>query len=249
MNGTNRVVPMNGNGGRYYMVSPVSLVEYDQVPMDWIPADLPEESKMYLRTAYMMGDKRALNGKLGAKLKAAVQKVADKVGDINILGTNVGQTYDEKVLPKAKEIGTVAMKVAQVAVPLALTATGFGGPAAAGAAAAIGAVNKKIAADQAKKQAEAAGLSQSQQNEAAKIAADSSQALTDVGIEADPQVVADRAVMAADMGVKSKSTGFFGFLDNLTPTQKVVGGLAISGLGYGAYRFFKKKKGKGGRKK
>ena len=72
MNGTNAVVPMQGTNGEYY-VSPLSMIDFDDVPMNGVPSDYDDNDVNAYRLAYMVGDPDALNGLFG-KLKAKIKK-------------------------------------------------------------------------------------------------------------------------------------------------------------------------------
>lgn len=61
MNGTNNVIPMQGAYGEYY-VSPLAVMDEDDVPMQGVPSDFtPEEIELY-RTMYLVGDPDAMQG-------------------------------------------------------------------------------------------------------------------------------------------------------------------------------------------
>lgn len=61
MQGTSAVVPMQGANGNFY-VSPLSLIDPDDVPLNGMPDDYNDEDIEHFRLAYMVGDDDALNG-------------------------------------------------------------------------------------------------------------------------------------------------------------------------------------------
>jgi len=69
------MMPMRGYNGTYY-VSPLALMEPDDVPMDGVPMDATDEDIAAYQLAYMYGDPDALQG----PFKKFFEKRAEKVG-------------------------------------------------------------------------------------------------------------------------------------------------------------------------
>jgi hypothetical protein len=61
MNSTNAVIPMNGAYGEYY-VSPLSLIDPEDVPMQGVPDDFSDSEISHYQLAYMVGDPDAMQG-------------------------------------------------------------------------------------------------------------------------------------------------------------------------------------------
>lgn len=61
MNSTNAVIPMQGSMGEFY-VSPLSLCDESDVPMQGIPSDYTDDDIEYYTTAYLVGDPDAMQG-------------------------------------------------------------------------------------------------------------------------------------------------------------------------------------------
>lgn len=70
----NPVIPINGYNGEQLFVSPLALLDYDDVPINGVPDDWSEDEIEAYRFAYMYGDRDAVNGlfkKLRNKIKRA----------------------------------------------------------------------------------------------------------------------------------------------------------------------------------
>lgn len=227
MNGTNASVPMQGSNGIVYYVAPVSLMDIEQVPTDWIPTGLHPDDVLYLKTAYMMGDPEALNGKLGDALKKAAQKVGNAIPVAAKAVTNAVMSVvpGGKALVQASEANYQKF---QKQAEDAIRATEQ-------------AIANKMVADELAKIPTATATSKRVETEAKKLAAETIQDLTKIGINPNPEIIADRALMAADAGVKSGGGG--GLVDRIknwwagaSTTEKVLAGAATAAVVYGGYK-------------
>lgn len=232
LNGSNTVVPMQGSSGLVYYVAPISIMDIRDVPTNWIPTDLTAEEILLLKTAYMMGDQRALNGLFGDILKGAI-KGGTAIGNaVNRAVTNVvASTIKDEDKREAFVTGTAVQNQALLAK-----------------------INPQLAAKEAQRIAVTVIPNNStKQAEAAKIAKQSAEELASVGIQADPKIIAERAVMAADLGVKSADAGIMAQIQNYwanasTPKKLITVGVGMA-LVYGGYKGYQYYFGKPTRKK
>jgi hypothetical protein len=209
MQGTNQVVPMQGSNGMEYYVSPIVLIDEEDVPLQGMPADYTADDVQAYQLAYMMGDDDALNGlfskvkerRSGRKEERAARKEQRRA------------TRDERRALRTERIrqgGTFLDKVADVG----------------------GGLLKK----------------------AAGIADTTAEALEDLGIGYDPEVLEQRSFVAADSGVDAGMLpapapvggGVMGWWNARSNTEKLAIGAGAAVLGYLAYKQFSKK---GGRKR
>ncbi len=211
MNGTNQAIPMQGlNGGTFY-VSPLSLLDEDDVPMNGIPDFYSDEDISAYRLGYMVGDPDAMNGlfskfkeKRAAKKEERAERKEDRKAD-----------RAEKKDLRLQNKRTTAEKRA--------SGTSFL-DRVGGALANIG--------------------------EAKKLMAQSSSELEDEGIDYDAGVLAERAALASEAGLKSSDNGGGGIVAwwNARPVEQKVGiGIGTAaGIYFGgrALGWWGKKKGK-----
>jgi hypothetical protein len=206
MQGTNQVVPMQGSNGQEYYVSPIVLIDEEDVPLQGMPADYTSDDVQAYQLAYMMGDTDALNGlfskvkerRSGRKEERAARKEARRA------------TRDERRALRTERIrqgGTFLDKVADVG----------------------GGFLKK----------------------AAGIADQTAEALDDLGIGYDPEILEQRSFVAADQGADASmvptvapSGGIMGWWNARSNTEKLAIGAGVAVGGYLAYKQFFAKKGR-----
>lgn len=232
MNGTNQVIPMQGLKGTYY-VSPLSIMDITDVPDNWFPKNLSPDDILLLKTAYIMGDQRALNGFWSNIIKAS-NKVASGIS--NVVGdVYTGIAYSNR--PEEKEIAREALdqvrrdtydKVAGVtsevekydsstASSAMSDADRVGGALDSAGSGGVRRINWDdigTAAREAVDRAETLAREKAQEflneqlaDQAANLANQAATALTNAGIVPDPVVLADKAVTAVNEGYQKGGGG------------------------------------------
>jgi len=187
MNGTNQVIPMQGLNGQTFYVSPLALMDEDEVPMQGLPGHYDEEDTRAYAVGYLTGDPDALNG-LFDKFKAKRAEKKARKEEKQALKDENRAIKQGKKLAKLEKLKSGTSFLDRVGGAL----QNFG--------------------------------------EARKIMAESGAALEDEGIDYDAQILAERAALASEAGLKSSGGGgFMGWLNERSTGEKV--GLALVGAG------------------
>lgn len=202
MNGTNAAVPMQGLNGMTYYVSPLALMDEQDVPMQGMPYDYTDEDIQAYRMGYLTGDRDALNG------------LFDKFKERRAVRKEEKAAKKEAKAADKEERKALRMENRRIRTGKRATGTSF---------------------------LDKFGGALANLGEAQKLSAQAEADLANEGIDFDDEIVAERAALASEAGIKSMDAGGGGnWFANLSTTEKAIGGVALAAIAFGAYKMFSK---------